>query len=108
MDRPYEEEQNSIEASLEEFEQELFTSREEKFIFCQSQEKQIRKELSEDRTSMDRLKESLPKEAPSLGSPEHEIYTRIQEQLELLKTQIAEKNTELMRVLKNLDSLSSE
>lgn len=108
MDQPYEEEQDSIESSLEEFEQELFNTKEEKFVFYRSQEKQTKKELSEDRATMQRLSESLPPSAPSANTPEYETYSRIEKELQILKSRIAEKNAELMEILKSLDSLSSD
>jgi len=102
------EEQDPIEASLEEFEQELFSSKEEKQIFYQAQERQARQDLSEARLSMERLSESLPEKVSDIHTDQYAIYERIQKQIEELKIQIAEKNKELMGILKQLEDLSSE
>lgn len=104
----FEEENDPIEASLEEFENELFSSMEEKRMFYQSQQKQAQKELSENRAAMQRLSESLPEKPPEPSSPQFEAYQRIQTELESLKAQVAEKNDELIQILKHLDSLSSD
>lgn len=65
----------------------------------------VKKELSEKRSQLDLLLKSLPEVKPSPESSDYEAYLRIEKQTEQLKKAIAQKQKELMELLKNQNDL---